>query len=210
MSCGKTCECGCGSPVKRTRRFVSGHNARGMVRTPQHRRRIAEAQRKAWARIKLPGQKRCPRCGETKPDSDFGVRTTGYLRSLCRPCSAASHREWDQRNPGRAKAVQRRARFYVEHGIREADYEALLAAQQGRCAICDTSKPGRRSRFSIDHCHKTNEIRGLLCDACNLGIGSLRDDPALLRKAADYLETARTGKRSESRRGRQGGKVGAE
>lgn len=40
----------------------------------------------------------------------------------------------------------------------------------------------------MDHCHDSSRIRGLLCHTCNSGIGKLRDNPELLRKAADYLE----------------------
>lgn len=47
VATGPTCECGCGSPVRR--RFVSGHNRRGEVTPPEHRAKIAASQRSAWA-----------------------------------------------------------------------------------------------------------------------------------------------------------------
>jgi hypothetical protein len=43
-------------------------------------------------------------------------------------------------------------------------------------------------RLCVDHDHKTNKVRALLCDGCNKGLGAFSDSPALLRKAADYLE----------------------
>lgn len=39
----------------------------------------------------------------------------------------------------------------------------------------------------MDHNHKTGQVRGLLCDRCNLTIGALEDDAALLQKAIDYV-----------------------
>lgn len=78
------------------------------------------------------------------------------------------------------------------------DFDAQLAAQDGVCAICGTDSPGGRGRWRIDHDHRCCEnktgktcgrcTRGLLCDLCNTGAGRFRDDPALLRKAAEYIE----------------------
>lgn len=77
------------------------------------------------------------------------------------------------------------------YGITLTEWETLLAAQGGRCAICDTDEPGGRGDWHVDHSHETGEVRGLLCHACNTGIGSLKDDPALLRAALTYLEAPR-------------------
>ena len=66
------------------------------------------------------------------------------------------------------------------------DYDALLALQGGVCAICSKNRP-----LGVDHCHLFNEVRGLLCDKCNLGLGMFDDDPDRLRAAADYLERSR-------------------
>lgn len=65
-------------------------------------------------------------------------------------------------------------------------YEALLAVQGGRCAICGGVNPSGR-RLSVDHAHATKQVRGLLCGLCNRGLGAFRDDPILLRKAIGYL-----------------------
>jgi hypothetical protein len=66
-----------------------------------------------------------------------------------------------------------------------------MVAQGGGCAICGRTPddaPGRWSRLNIDHDHKTGKVRGVLCHGCNSGIGHLQDDPALLRRAAEYVE----------------------
>jgi hypothetical protein len=65
-------------------------------------------------------------------------------------------------------------------------FERLLAEQKGVCAICGGSEK-KFSRLSVDHDHSDNRIRGLLCSACNSGLGRFRDKPELLIKALEYL-----------------------
>ena len=70
----------------------------------------------------------------------------------------------------------------------------MLAEQDGKCANCRRPpeqvhrKSGKVRDLAVDHCHETKAVRGLLCTDCNMAIGLLRDDPALLRAAADYLD----------------------
>jgi len=77
----------------------------------------------------------------------------------------------------------RKYRLAKKYGMTEADYEHLLNAQNGCCAICS-----ERERLYIDHDHATGRVRGLLCNLCNLAIGKFRDSPMVLRAAAAYIE----------------------
>lgn len=70
----------------------------------------------------------------------------------------------------------------------DAAYEALTHVKGLRCWIC-RAEP-RTRKLAVDHCHKTEAIRGLLCSRCNYGLSLFRDNPTALRQAADYLETA--------------------
>lgn len=64
-------------------------------------------------------------------------------------------------------------------------YEAELQKRNGRCDAC-----GRRNGvLRLDHCHNTNGIRGFLCHGCNVTLGHCDDNPILLRKLANYIET---------------------
>ncbi len=75
------------------------------------------------------------------------------------------------------------------YGIVAGEFETLLAGQDGGCAICRTTEwPGKGPH--VDHAHETGRVRGILCGACNNGLGNFADDPARLRAAADYLERA--------------------
>jgi Recombination endonuclease VII len=79
---------------------------------------------------------------------------------------------------------QRLLRRLTRYGISPAEYDALLAKQNGACAICRRRPKGR---LCVDHCHVTGRIRGLLCHSCNLALGYLRDDQASLIAAVAYL-----------------------
>lgn len=68
--------------------------------------------------------------------------------------------------------------------------EQMNRKQKGRCAICGNRpsvKNGRVMNLHIDHCHKTGKVRGLLCGACNSGLGMFKDSPKLLLEAVAYL-----------------------
>jgi hypothetical protein len=72
-------------------------------------------------------------------------------------------------------------------GITVDQYYALLAKQNHCCAICK-AKCATGYRLAVDHDHVTGEVRGLLCQGCNTGVGKFKDSPELLRSAAEYLE----------------------
>lgn len=60
--------------------------------------------------------------------------------------------------------------------------------QVGRCAICEEILPQDTKQIHVDHCHKTNITRGLLCSYCNKGLGFFKDDIQVLEKAIKYLK----------------------
>lgn len=82
----------------------------------------------------------------------------------------------------------------VKHrfGLDEETYRAMIKTHSNKCAICGEEETlvqkGKLTRLSIDHCHSTGKVRGLLCSRCNHGIGEFRDSPDLLEKAIDYLK----------------------
>lgn len=89
----------------------------------------------------------------------------------------------------KGRAVLRKASRAAElrqYGVTEIQYQRLLRRQRGVCAICGDSPNGRS--LCVDHCHMTGEIRGLVCHACNSGVGNFNDDPNILRRAISYLE----------------------
>lgn len=113
----------------------------------------------------------------------------------------ANEKRWREANPEKVKAKnernyerlkinRRNSQLRILYGITHADYEALLESQGGACAICGATSPRKTNKkhFSVDHCHDTGKVRGILCDPCNNGLGRFNDDPQLLRSALEYLE----------------------
>jgi hypothetical protein len=78
---------------------------------------------------------------------------------------------------------------YKKYGVCNTKYDEMLTAQHGKCAICScTLNSSRYTKLAIDHDHKTNEVRGLLCTNCNTGIGLFKDSPIRLSSAIEYLK----------------------
>ena len=111
-----------------------------------------------------------------------------YCSPECKRRAAVSH------HPKVRRGQQEYNRRYL-YGLSDGQYQALLASQGGRCAICGTTEWNGKSPH-VDHGHDCcpgdkscgSCIRGLLCDFCNRGVGMFADDPARLRAAAGYLE----------------------
>lgn len=135
----------------------------------------------------------CKTCGVEKPKSEFPKRH-GYkdgIRPHCIECRKAyenkSHHKHKHKRPYNYEDDKNR-KLLKEYGISYAEYLTMLEAQNGGCAICGTTSTGNRKAFHVDHCHITGKVRGLLCGNCNSGIGNLRDDIGLLKRAIEYLE----------------------
>lgn len=90
----------------------------------------------------------------------------------------------------RERRVKARAdRVEATYGITGEEYEALRQDQHGLCAICGpwTGRRGVTRSLSVDHDHRTGEVRGLLCRTCNDIIGLWRDNPNVFKRALEYL-----------------------
>jgi post-segregation antitoxin (ccd killing protein) len=101
-----------------------------------------------------------------------------YRAANAEICNART-RLWQAENPEKAKdAVYKR-----KYGITLEYYNQMHSERGGRCDICNQVR-----KLVVDHCHNSNLFRGLLCDRCNVALGSFEDDPDRLRSAASYIE----------------------
>lgn len=126
-------------------------------------------------------------CGEKKPVGDFATynRARGGRYPYCKPCSVQRARDWRTKNLERAKKADRAYKLSTKYGMTVEEYDALAARQEGRCGICRTTPS---EALVVDHDHDSGEVRGLLCDKCNRGLGHFGDNPELLERAAVYLQ----------------------
>lgn len=131
----------------------------------------------------------CPMCNTSfVPLQNAGVGRT-YCSRKCR--SKAHYKTWVSKNMKHGEKHRR-----TRCGLGEEAYSEMLAAQDGLCAICGCietvlDRTGKPKKLSVDHCHTSITIRGLLCSSCNHGLGSFVDSPERLRAAAEYLERSR-------------------
>ena len=152
----------------------------------------------------------CSRCQESKPIERFSKCKghKGERRGQCNPCRARDNqarRKHKDRYKGEAgkliRAAEYRARIardpdfprrmYLKfirnrYGLTAEAYEAMLKKQGSRCAICKGD-----CRLYVDHCHSTGAVRGLLCQNCNSGLGTFKDNIDLLEEAISYLNQSR-------------------
>ncbi len=117
-------------------------------------------------------------------DKPYGPDNFYWKERLESKSKAEYAKKWRDANPLAAKSIDLKKMY----GIDLDEYLVMLDAQGGVCAICgEKEKDSRFEYLSVDHCHTTGKVRGLLCNACNRAIGGLKDNPELLRKALLYL-----------------------
>lgn len=118
----------------------------------------------------------CHVCEKVKPLQAFSKSkhvTTGY-HNTCKSCKSLADKN---------------TKLKACYGISLDHYNQMLASQKGVCKICMSKLTGTKN-VCVDHDHKTQLIRGLLCNRCNRGLGLFQDDVKILLSAAKYLKTA--------------------
>lgn len=104
----------------------------------------------------------------------------------------AKNRRYKIGNKEKVALVSRNSKLKINYGMTIEQYNVQLEAQGSVCAICHRYETkqhpdGTVWSLSVDHCHTTGAIRGLLCSACNVGLSNFQDSPSMLAKAIEYL-----------------------
>lgn len=146
--------------------------------------RRKEKRKERVDRVLRTGKKQCQLCKETKSVKEFFKRRAnkdGY-GSYCKPCKIKYNRENNKKHKHKHLEQRKNAHLLNKYGITLGEYKAIRSKQGGLCAICR-----KKDRLCVDHDHSTGEIRGLLCDMCNRGLGLFYDDELTIRRANIYL-----------------------
>jgi transposase-like protein len=114
-------------------------------------------------------KKYCKACNSFKLLSEF-FYYNGKPRSICKLCHS----------------IKNNSRFSKYH-INQEYFKIMLDSQKNKCAICNNKFKSNRTIF-IDHNHKTNKIRKLLCPKCNYLLGCCNDNINILKSAILYLK----------------------
>ncbi len=104
-------------------------------------------------------------------------------KSYCASC----RRDYQKTRPRDQREARRRFKLKSKYGMSIDQFNAILASQDGVCAICHRSNWDHNGP-SVDHDHVTGKVRGILCGPCNTGLGRFNDSIGLLSNATEYLK----------------------
>ena len=131
----------------------------------------------------------CFSCKQDKSLTEYYKSNTKYYQRECKVCNKERKAAWHKTESGKLSSTN--TKLKARFGISLDDYNKMLEEQKGLCLICNDSISYNGHRLSVDHNHITGKIRGLLCKACNFGLGHFKDNQELLRKAIIYLENTK-------------------
>lgn len=146
---------------------------------------------------KKPNKKKCCKCKRLLSLDSFYKNKSRYdgLSSDCKECSYKYHTKWNKSLRSKNLRKKYYKKYYEQGKVRKwklkqrynltlEQYDKMFIKQNGVCAICGVSLEYLKA--NVDHDHKTDKVRGLLCSKCNTFLAAL-DDKAFLNKAIQYL-----------------------
>lgn len=112
-------------------------------------------------------KKHCYNCAvKLRRNSNWKPSDYKHPRYICKLCKAKEHWRWCRKHPIKYKRMVKRSNL-ARYGETPQSIELRKKKQKNRCALCQR----KTLKFHVDHCHKTNKVRGLLCNGCNLLLG---------------------------------------
>jgi DNA-directed RNA polymerase subunit RPC12/RpoP len=124
----------------------------------------------------------CPKCNRDNLLRDEVKLNINYNIQMCNKCSNKYWKNYRENNRDKINLTHR----MVKYGITVEEHNKLLKLQLNSCAICKRSFDIVKE--VVDHNHKTNEVRGILCYSCNAAIGFMKENEDLIWNMLEYLK----------------------
>jgi hypothetical protein len=134
-------------------------------------------------------ERKCSCCKEVKAIELFGWNNAvkQIKASICKKCKNTMRHNKRMLNPVKEKARVKGNLLTLKYNITLTDYNTMLYIQDSKCLICKTYK----EVLSVDHCHTTGKVRGLLCNHCNSMLGQAKDNIETLLAGIEYLKISK-------------------
>lgn len=131
-------------------------------------------------KLPISGKKICCRCKIEQPISEYvrKLRSSDGLRHECKNCMHSDEKKYRKAHIKESYLRKIKQKYNIDPQV----FLNLCEKQNQRCFICN-----KECKLVVDHCHKTLQFRGLLCNLCNVGLGSFKDNIENLEKAISYL-----------------------
>jgi hypothetical protein len=138
----------------------------------------------------------CP-CGEKDPEKYGNTTNRGIIykiKYVCLKCTSKerskSNEKYRKQNKDKIKKGMRDYLLKKEYNITSEEYDQKLKEQGFICACCGEDWFGDRAdiNWPVDHNHKTNKNRDIICPSCNKMLGFAKDDISILEAGIAYLE----------------------
>lgn len=134
----------------------------------------------------------CTKCKVSKKVTDFykDTRRKNGITSWCRECWKIQEAIRREKLGPKGRKNRKLKNLY---GINIEQYQDMLKEQNNLCAVCNNkesmvnNKSNKVQKLCVDHNHTTGKVRGLLCTACNKGLGMLKDNPDIVLSGYNYL-----------------------
>lgn len=130
--------------------------------------------------------KTCTICKVDKIIQRFGVNNAkpDRMQCHCKDCDSILRKKKREKDPVKYGSMHLKSRY----GITLEQYNDIFAQQEGKCKICKKHQTQLKRKLAVDHCHTTGRVRALLCQLCNMAVGSIKEDPKIASELCRYLQ----------------------
>jgi uncharacterized protein YjaZ len=137
-------------------------------------------------------EKFCENCKEYKHKNFFhlisNIDEEDVYEDICKKCFLLKAEELESQKSRKEQIDRQRGYNMKKYGIGVSVYNSMFLEQEGRCKICGIHQNFLKKSLYVDHCHKTNIVRGLLCHKCNTALGLLQEDSYIMKRMIKYIE----------------------